>query len=372
MGSTYKYRVEANENAKTREFQQKLFDDQIRYDNQKMLAEQQFQQDEWTRQFNMQNEEYYRRLEDERNYNSPAEQVKRLKAAGLNPANAVSSGVASNDTFAPPSSGEISSPSGGVPSAPGVTPPVVFDPTDQFLNIVEGVSKLNQQGLSFVEQVRAQKLFGPQLEMAIQQVTGERFMNVVRETQAFVGQSTKHMQVHKQFNDLLMQGADLMLKSLQGENVSMDSILKSSEVFLNESKKAVNAETYAGLVLQNSKLLQLLQSQIEQNQASAAASYGQANKSYAEAALFRSEKDFKDYENRLKAIEVETIEGHKQEKVEEILSDLRSRARSNENTELEKEIDLYLQNISDPRNKGNVTDNVSSAIRFLRRTILGR
>ena len=98
------------------------------------LDQQQFQSNEWNRQFSAQNEEYWKRLSDERSYNSPASQLQRLRAVGYSPDELA--GGASDDTFGVPSGVSVSAPTppaGSVASA--VTLCHTGESTSQTLNI---------------------------------------------------------------------------------------------------------------------------------------------------------------------------------------------------------------------------------------------
>ena len=159
--STYKYDVEKDINQRTlqenaaQQNRQYLYDSMLQQQAQDFqISEHQRNFEDWQRQFELENEEYERRIQSERVYDSIQAQVGRAREIGINPTAAF--GVQQTGTsFAAPQPGTVNSSSS--PSSPSVSALPTnlqkpFEPTEQFLNIIDGLSKLNKSGLDFVEQ----------------------------------------------------------------------------------------------------------------------------------------------------------------------------------------------------------------------------
>ena len=280
MGS-YKYDWQEQQNAASRRHDENMMYANARlneqaaakqqeYNLQNLDLQQQFQRDEWTRQFNMENAEYQRRLEDERQFNSIGAQIARAEHAGINAAAVIGTGSSSNDTFSAPSPSSVGAPSVPSSSVPSlshhVTPPTLFDSTDQFLNVVKGVAELNKAGMSFVDQYRAQKMFMPQLEYQMSLIIEKDLQNRYQGIQNIVAGKT-HLQ--KALNDLALQG-------MQGLYTGQLIDESKAKEFLDYAQGGLSHEQYTHLAIETPQVLNMFNSLINMYRSQAANNFANA------------------------------------------------------------------------------------------------
>lgn len=163
---------------KARAFDMEKLANEQAFANQQRLASQEYQSEEWTRQFNMQNE-----------YNDPLAQAERLRRAGINPQIAMSGDAAKVVTGS-----SVSAPSGSSPS-PASSPmasgrhglsPVPFSPgtniaqdLSQVAGALDSFGKAVGQGL---ENTVAAKSLQSMIDLKSAQSMGQQLINEGQKT----------------------------------------------------------------------------------------------------------------------------------------------------------------------------------------------
>lgn len=167
-----------SEAEKARSFDMEKLQQEQAFANAQRLSSQEYQSDEWTRQFNMQNE-----------YNTPAQQAARLRAVGINPQVALS-----GDSAKVVTGSSVSAPNGSSPS-PAPSPmasghhglsPVPFTPgtnlaqdLSQVAGALDSFGKAVGQGL---ENTLAAKTMQSMISMKSAQAMGQELMNQGQKT----------------------------------------------------------------------------------------------------------------------------------------------------------------------------------------------
>lgn len=195
----------------------------LQYDRQMELSEfeHQLQRDEWTRQFNMENQ-----------YNSPVNQAKLMQEAGFNPAAIAASGNVS--TPAP-----AASPSNITPFS--YSAPQGMSSSSQLFEALaslnNSLSKTVGTGLDVEKQ---QKMIGVMFDSAFADLQGKRYGNAMSKLLLDLREKWGDSQEAAKYREILSHAA---LLDLQGQSEQAHKLLMSSMEELYKSQdKRINAE----------------------------------------------------------------------------------------------------------------------------------
>lgn len=229
-------------------FQRSSADRQMDFQREERHQSQQYQEESWRSHFDAENEEYWRRLEDERAYNSPQQQVARAAAAGLNPLVA-SGGVASDSSFAPPSvTAGGSSSAGNGASASGVTPPYVSRSAP---NIAEGIAAVSQF-ISAISKARkdnadagvTEASHDSLVKTAEYQATALQLANAMKQLEYTVLQNPKYGALAEQTWKVRNQMAENYLLGEQAHNQTSQSLEADESRLLKMAQRDLTSQEY--------------------------------------------------------------------------------------------------------------------------------
>lgn len=192
------------------------------------LASQQWQEDQWNRQFFMNNGEYWKRVNDERQYNSPQAQLNRIRATGYSP-----------DIFG--SDGATTSSSFGVPSSPspvpvqgnaGTPPPYIDRPSmaQSFSDAASALASISQAGLSDANKERIETILTSELEKMASETQLNNLKAKGEEITNEVAALTKDTKVAQAAWDLLYTKA---LAALTGQQTQTET---QKELYYEEQR----------------------------------------------------------------------------------------------------------------------------------------
>ena len=261
------------------------------YRNRSLLHEQQGYND---LMFTKQNQEYDRRLADERAYNSPESQVQRGLSIGVNPSATLGMGFANNETFAPPTA----EPS---PSAPSAAPATgVSSPSVGLMNTKPSAVGAFAQAIKAVtsglkdlsERKRIESLLTYEIKDAMLE-------NQIKDISLFIGKSTKNAKVNQEFQRLAnMKVENLLNGQLYNESVQKE-LMYESERWLNSAKRNMTHEQYRQLLLYNDNFDRILDARLD-------AMRKESFKNFQEGQLFAAQKQIQDDLHVLNLPETET------------------------------------------------------------------
>lgn len=247
---------------------------------------QEFQRDEWTRQFNLSNQRQDELISSQREYESPAAYMQRLRKAGLNPSALLQSGGSLL--------GQQVSPSVNMPS--GVTSPH-FTPADigfgqhfeAFGNFVKAMADAKKSGL---DSELLRQTFDDNIRLLREKVFSQQLENYNKELDNYVNNEIKDVKVKRAFKDYdylctLEQNARFL-----GENVQADTSLKAAKELLTIAEKNLSEQQYQELSIIVRNKQRLLDSEITRNYASASASQASAAAFYAAAGMYQSQTEY--------------------------------------------------------------------------------
>lgn len=249
------------------------------YRNRSLLHEQQGYNDIM---FARQNQEYDRRLADERSYNSPAAQVARGLEIGVNPSASLGMGFANNETFAPPTAESSPSAPSAAP-ANGVSSPSVglMNTKPSSVGAFAQAIKAVTSGLKDIsERNRIEKLLTYEIKDAMLE-------NQIKDITLFIGKATKDAKIKQEFQRLAnMKVENLLNGQFYNESVQKE-LMYESERWLNSAKRNMTHEQYRQLLLYNDNFDRILDARID-------AMRQESFKNFQEGQLFGSAKVLND------------------------------------------------------------------------------
>jgi DNA-binding ferritin-like protein (Dps family) len=279
----------------TNKSNERINDRQMAFNAIEAQKQRDFQRDEWTRQYNIQRDEWYRQLQaqhemqmsqfySQAEYNSPSNQVQRLKAAGMNPSavlggqgssglvSAATGNVASAPSPAPPSGGSVSGSAASAPSPIPMQSPQVLQNIGSLLRDLAAAGKESA-------------LTQPMVELLGQQVISQDLQNQWQAMENDVMSKVKDTKVHQAFADLKNSFADYVVKSALYENYSADTLLKSAEKALKVAQKNLTNEQYEEVAFRVAHQFQTWQADMKLKNSQSKAADASATSSYASARL---------------------------------------------------------------------------------------
>lgn len=226
---------------------------------------QEFQREEWTRQFGLSNQRQDELISSQREYESPAAYAARLRQAGLNPSALLQSGGSLL--------GQQVSPSVNMPS--GVTAPhfapsdIGFGQTFEFFgNFVKAMADAKKSGL---DSELLRQTFDDNILLLRERVFSQQLENVNKQLDNYVNNEIKDAKVKRAFKEYdylctLEQNARFL-----GENVKADTSLKAAQELLTVAQKELSGQQFQELSIIVRNKQRLIDSEITRNYASSSA-----------------------------------------------------------------------------------------------------
>lgn len=284
------------ENQKNRDFSKEFFN--MQWDKMlqnypdllKMSSDAQFNL--WRNQFNMQNE-----------YNSPQAQVGRMMSAGLNPAGGTStvaqSQMSPSSVGAPPNiSG---SPLGGSVSPIGI-PQGLSGRGTQLSDIGNFIRDMSQAAKNTKETSWYDKFMQVNLDNLQSQTARNQILAAYEDIQKRILDAFGHKKAAQEYLNLVQEGANL---ATEGKlNDAKVALTKAQETLANSENEKIQKELpYLNERFQ--KINDSLDSEIALNEEKQKTEKSEQSRNYSEQSLNDSRKIFQDYENQVKAQDVD-------------------------------------------------------------------
>lgn len=265
----------------------------------------QWQSDEWSRQYAIQRDEWYNQLNayqqaqwqqylKQAEYNSPVNQVARLKQAGLNPSAVLggsgSSGLVSAATGNMSSVGSPSVPTGGTVSGASASMPSQIPMQGYQTGILQSMGSVLKD---LASASKDNMLTSPMVAYIGSQLVGQNLKNEWQQFENEVMSQVKDTRVKQAFQDLQNSFADYALKSAMSENYSADTLLKDAERALKIAQKYCTDEQFKEISFRVAHQFETWQLDQQLKQSQKVNNYASANYSNALATTEDKLRDFK-------------------------------------------------------------------------------
>lgn len=305
-----------------RQHDYKVQDDTTAFERQLQLTDinEQFQRE----MFESNNREYDRRLQEEREYDAPRAQIERAAAAGINPSAAIGSGVASDNTFSPPTSVGTPSSSTPVVNPLGSTPSTGFGSNGAsligafasvFKSITSGIKDVSERNR--IEKLVTQEFESLQLDNQLKSITKYVQDNI---------KDTKIQQEVWELNNKKVK--NLLDGQLFNESVQRELKEESERIYMNVQREyGIQAAT--NLRLRNENFNKILELQVDNMRAD-------TFKKFSEGELAKSVKTLNDDAHILNQPETESAKklfankDAMEQKWQNIVNDLRNHGKITE------------------------------------------
>lgn len=187
--------------------------------------QEQWNADEWTRQFGIQENQWQQHFAQETAWNSEQAKAERLREVGVNPVAAL--GGSQSGTVATSSTGTPSvSPRSGVTSAPAP----FSSSTPQLLNSLNNaIATMGQVGLQDAERNRINKLLEHEINKTIAATDNEREQAIMNRLANMMTKEQWPYKVQMGVVELYDKIQDIYLKQSQEKNYDADSFLKDAQ-----------------------------------------------------------------------------------------------------------------------------------------------
>lgn len=292
-----------------------------------------FEKAEWDRQFLLNNMEYDRRQQSERQYNSPANQAKLMREAGMNPASVGLNGSGTAQTFAAPAAPSVPSPSSNGVSpmsgsqASAVTPPYIkTEASANALQAVGGFIKdISNANLGEEQRNRISML----LENELLQST---YDTAIKKNEAFLSSKNLPARFVKEWSDAY----DGVLKSrLTGHQIDGQKLQNALLNWQGELTHEQFLQAYE--VTQNMKTAIALENALQSERAKTEKSKQSAN--YASAKLSLAQEEHELVQKRIAGIQEKIKTSTAQAEISTLLSEYQERAKKSGNNTLAHDIE---------------------------------
>ena len=227
-------------------------------------SQRKWQEQEWTRQFEMTNE----RQDELNEYASPANQSARMREAGFNPA-AIASG--STNTVAQPTPTTTQVPHASPQTTP-ITPSQigVASVFESIGSLIKNLASAKKDG---ADTTRIQSLLQVQLDNAFEELNLKRILVETNKLDLSIKKLTKDATVNKAFEEYLYLVGKTCSEYALGKQLSSQGDLNvAMEKFYN-TLEGLTFEQKMQAIIMTSNYQRLLDSTIKRNEGSAAASY---------------------------------------------------------------------------------------------------
>lgn len=198
---------------------------QANLQSQENQRQEQWNADEWTRQFGMQEQQWQQHFSQETAWNSEQAKAQRLREVGVNPVAALGgsqSGAVSTSSTAAPSV----SPRSGVTSAPAP----FSSSTPQILNSLnDAIATMGKVGLQDAERNRINKLLEHEINKTIAETDNEKEQAVMNRLANMMTKEQWPYKVQMGVVELYDKIQGIYLKQSQSKNYDADTFLKDAQ-----------------------------------------------------------------------------------------------------------------------------------------------
>lgn len=251
---------QADQNELDREFQREMLQTSTQLDFENWLKQFNLQNAQWATQLNMQADKEFESWLKQQEYLSPANEVNRLRSAGLNPSIMMGNGASLNPVSSAPSlSTSAPAPKGssfttGSPSGSPAT--ALPDQFQSFASIMDAVSKFASDGLG------AAKTFA-MLDAEVRKTLSDAKLNESQQVYQDLANNVFRMFGDKRAAaDFMKTCNEAFVLSMQGKHEEANALL-ARQMYETEKHRTYKTRTEADMALQ------VIASQIEKNDAEA-------------------------------------------------------------------------------------------------------
>lgn len=270
-----------------------------------------WQHDEWLNQYERQSSDWYKQLaaqegsqkrmfDYEAEYNLPANQVRRMQSAGLNPA-AVLGGQGSSPMVSA-SSGNYANLATSVPSGGAVSGSAASAPSSLQPNLKAPIFDIGSLGSflsDFAKAYKDNRMLRPELDKVaaqigytLSQTAGQDLSNAYASLELFIKQKTKDTEIYQKFLDLGVTYNEMALKGALSDESSQKALLAKEEAMLARMKKKLTKEQYNQALFYTQHLNETYQMEMEVKRSAAASNYAAAAN---QNALAKTENEIRDW-----------------------------------------------------------------------------
>lgn len=276
-----------------------------------------WQEKEWSRQFELTNQRQDELNAEERAYNTPAANSQRLQEAGFNPA-ALAAGSSMQLSQASP---DVTAHSPAMPQTVNATPNDmgVAKSFEALGSLVKNLASAQKDG---ADTSKIMALLDTEVKKAVQDLHLSEVVVAMHKQEYFYNDKAIPVKLKKLNEEYLNLAAKTYNEALTGkELVSRTAMLDAQKKLLDANSELSAVEKMrAAIIVANSQRLfdatiDELKTRSSSQVASAAASYASAEESYAHAGLFREETG-------LRSVERAIAEGTKDEQIFAKLNEL--------------------------------------------------
>lgn len=310
-------------------------------------SQRKWQEQEWTRQFDMTNE----RQDELNEYASPANQAARMREAGFNPS-AIAAG--SSNTVAQPTPTTTQVPHASPQTTP-ITPSQigVASVFESIGSLVKNLASAKKDG---ADTTRIQSMLQVQLDNAFEELNLKRILVETNKLDLTIKKLTKDATVNKAFEEYLYLVGKTCSEYALGKQLSSQGDLNVALDKFYNTLEGLTAEQKMQAIIMTSNYQRLLDSTILRNEGSAAASYASAEESYAHAGLFTEETG-------LRAVERAIAEGSKDEQILAKLDELAAKRFKSQKEAKETYLELErLRKIADAYDNSEWLKKIDAAL----------
>lgn len=247
---------------------------------------------EWTRQFELTNERQDQLNAEERAYNSPVNQAKLAREAGLNPAALAASqygGLMANS--APNTNSQSVTPS--VPMPNTVTPDSqgLGSMISAIGGLFDNLATAQNKGM---DTKRTSTLLDQEVKNLIAKTQGQELINEGQRLENYVNKKIKNTRVKRAFQEYKNAVGAGLVSALTADNLdSLTKVNEAQKAFLEQLTELKGAETEQAIMMVEN-YQNLLTAKIQNIQSDTARNKAQTAAGYAQAKMFTSQAEYTD------------------------------------------------------------------------------
>jgi hypothetical protein len=289
----------AGENEESRRFAAEQAEIQRQYQSAEWLRQYERQSSDWYKQLNALGDYSKQMFDYEAQYNSPQNQMARLRSAGLNPAAslgsnsgliAASSGNVKNaPTPTPPTGGSVSGAAASAPSTQGVNlhaPQIDFSSFGSFLKDAAEAYKTNAETRPSIDKILAE------IDNIVTDTTSKKLLQEYQIGQNYIMNLTKNVKVRQAYAEVGVAYSQMKLNESLGREADAKSVLAAAEKFLKEAETNLTKEQYSQAAFMTAHMLESFTNEQNLKKSQAVANYASAKYNNA---LAKTEDEIRDW-----------------------------------------------------------------------------
>lgn len=278
---------------------------------------QSWQTGEWTRQFDLTNEEYDRRFaqsQDEwtrqADYNSPVNQAERMREAGFNPSAMVgaSGGSSASQPISVPNP-QVSSPSTPQISQVNGADTGLAQVIQAVGSVVKDIATASEKGLNTAY---LQKTFDTRLRKAVADLDLAQLVVKGHQLEYFINDQLKDVRIQQAYGEYMNLCAKTYNEYLTGGEIESQTALNKAQAKLSATMENLKGWEAMQASILTANFQELLNARLEEMRSGSAANRASASASNAQAGLFQSQKEYTDAltktENALRQGRIDALE----------------------------------------------------------------